>query len=372
MKAVYIVKQAVATGLGSSIEENWDRLIKGESAIAAVAPRHADRSGGRRAALIPDLVPFDGENRVCAVARMALDRIRPVAPETCIVWTGLKGNAEYIEAGGKKAMPFLPEHYRRWAAGLLDNRGPGLDISAACASSTVGLAIGAQKIARGEYGAVLVCAADVVTGFVAAGFSALKALTASVCRPFDSTRDGMCVGDGAAAILLTDAKTAADCELKRLARVSGWGITNDANHITGPARDGSGLAVAIETAMEMAGTASDDVQAFCAHGTGTVFNDGMELAAIETVYGNRLFPIFSIKGAIGHTLGAAGGIDAAISVHALAKKRVPPTAGLKTPEAKAVGRVSNRTQAFDGRTILTTNSGFGGINAALVLQSVDR
>ena len=143
MKAVYIVKQAVATGLGSSIEENWDRLIKGESAIAAVAPRHADRSGGRRAALIPDLVPFDGENRVCAVARMALDRIRPVAPETCIVWTGLKGNAEYIEGGGKKTMPFLPEHYRRWAAGLLDNRGPGLDISAACASSTVGLAIGA-------------------------------------------------------------------------------------------------------------------------------------------------------------------------------------------------------------------------------------
>ncbi|MGD1999180.1 MAG: beta-ketoacyl synthase N-terminal-like domain-containing protein [Desulfobacterales bacterium] len=371
MKAVYIVKQAVATGLGSSIEENWDRLIKGESAIAAVAPRHADRSGGRRAALIPDLVPFDGENRVCAVARMALDRIRPVAPETCIVWTGLKGNAEYIEGGGKKTMPFLPEHYRRWAAGLLDNRGPGLDISAACASSTVGLAIGAQKIARGEYGAVLVCAADVVTGFVAAGFSALKALTASVCRPFDSTRDGMCVGDGAVAILLADAKTAADCELKRLARVSGWGITNDANHITGPARDGSGLAAAIATAMGMAGTAPDDVQAFCAHGTGTVFNDGMELAAFETVYGNRLFPFFSIKGAIGHTLGAAGGIDAAISVHALAKKRVPPTVGLKTPETKATGRVSNRTQAFDGRTILTTNSGFGGINAALVLQSVD-
>jgi 3-oxoacyl-[acyl-carrier-protein] synthase II len=97
----------------------------------------------------------------------------------------------------------------------------------------------------------------------------------------------------------------------------------------------------------------------------------MELAAFETVYGNRLFPFFSIKGAIGHTLGAAGGIDAAISVHALAKKRVPPTVGLKTPETKATGRVSNRTQAFDGRTILTTNSGFGGINAALVLQSVD-
>ncbi len=125
MKAVYIVKQAVATGLGSSIQENWDRLIKGESAIAAVAPRHANRSGGRRAAIIADLVPDAGENRVCAVARRVLDRIRPVPPNTCIVWTGLKGNAEYIEAGGKKAIPFLPEHYRRWVAELLDNRRPG-------------------------------------------------------------------------------------------------------------------------------------------------------------------------------------------------------------------------------------------------------
>jgi len=204
MKAVYIVKQAVATGLGSSIEENWDRLVKGESAIAAVAPRQAHRSGGRGAALIPDLVPVAGENRVCAAARRALDRIRPVSPDTCIVWTGLKGNAEYIEGGGKKAMPFLPGHYRRWVAGLLGNRGPWLDISAACASSTVGLAIGAQKIAQSEYGGVLVCAADVVTGFVAAGFSALKALTAGACRPFDSARDGMSVGDGAVAMLLAD------------------------------------------------------------------------------------------------------------------------------------------------------------------------
>jgi len=371
MKAVYIVKQAVAAGLGSSIEENWDRLVKGECAIAAAAPRQTHRSGGRRSALIPDLVPVGGENRVCAAARRALDNIRPVSPDTCIIWTGLKGNAEYIEGGGKMAIPFLPEHYRRWVAALLGNRGPGLDISAACASSTVGLAIGAQKIARGEVGAVLVCAADVVTGFATAGFSALKALTAGACRPFDSARDGMCVGDGAVAMLLADAKTADDCELNRLAEISGWGMSNDANHITGPARDGSGLAAAIEAAMGMAGTAPDDVQAFCAHGTGTVFNDGMELAAVETVYGSRLFPIFSIKGAIGHTLGAAGGIDAAISVHALAQKRVPPTVGLQTPEAKAVGRVSNRAQAFGGRTILTTNSGFGGINAALVLQSVD-
>jgi 3-oxoacyl-[acyl-carrier-protein] synthase II len=95
----------------------------------------------------------------------------------------------------------------------------------------------------------------------------------------------------------------------------------------------------------------------------------MELKAIEAVFGERRFPIFSIKGAIGHTLGAAGGIDAAICAHALACRLVPPTVGLQNPEPKAAGRVSNQAQAFEGRNILTSNSGFGGVNAALVIES---
>ncbi len=372
MKAVYVVNQALATGLGDGIGENWDRLVKGESAVAALDRGPADRTGGRAAAIISDLDPVTGENRVCTVARRVLEPIGPVPPETFVIWTGLKGNAEYIEGGGKVAMPFLPEHFRCWAAGLLGTGGRGLDISAACASSTVGLAIGAQKIALGQCGAVLVCAADVVTGFTTAGFASLKALTTGACRPFDRDRDGMCLGDGAVAILLADDDTAVALALGRLARVAGWGIANDANHITGPARDGRGLAAAMAEAMKMAGTRPEEIQAFCAHGTGTVFNDGMELTALDSVFGDRHFPVFSIKGAIGHTLGAAGGIDAAISVHALTCQHVPPTAGSKTPAAQAAGRVSDRVQAFGGRTILTTNSGFGGINAALLLCAAEK
>ena len=180
----------------------------------------------------------------------------------------------------------------------------------------------------------------------------------------------MCIGDGAAAILLADAETARKHKLAIQAQVSGWGISNDANHITGPSRDGAGLVAAIETALGMAGLSPDDTQAFCAHGTGTIFNDRTELEAIETVFGDRRFPVFSIKGAVGHTLGAAGAIDAAICAHALAHKLIPPTAGVESPESKAAGRVSNRAQAFEGRNILTSNPGFGGVNAALVLQAV--
>jgi 3-oxoacyl-[acyl-carrier-protein] synthase II len=370
MRDVYVVKHSIATSLGNSVEATWQRLLKGHSALDAIPHFHADRLTSQKACCIPDLLPAAGENRVCALTRRVLDQITPVPPGTCVVWAGIKGNAEYIEADQNIEMPYLPEHYHQWVTERLGIGPLGFDINAACASSTVGMAVGAQKIARGEYGSVLICAADVVTRFAFTGFSVLNALTPTVCRPFDKARDGMCIGDGAVAILLADAETARKHKLDRLAHLSGWGISNDANHITGPARDGAGLVMAIEAAMGMAGLLPHDTQAFCAHGTGTIFNDSMELAAIEAVFGDRRFPVFSIKGAVGHTLGAAGGIDAVICVHALAHKLILPTVGFETPEPKAAGRVSNQAQVFDGRNILTSNSGFGGVNAALVLHAV--
>jgi 3-oxoacyl-[acyl-carrier-protein] synthase II len=370
MRDVYIVKHAIATVLGDSLTSTWPRLLTGQSAFGGGMPAGAKRAGGAQAARSPDLVPAGGENRVCAMTRRVLERLGPVPAETCVVWTGIKGNAEFIATNQPGNMPWLPEHYHQWAAGVLGIRPAGFDINAACASSTVGVAIAAQKIARGEYGCALVCGCDVVTDFVVSGFSALKALTPTRCRPFDIARDGMCLGDGAVAMLLSDATTARRHGLGRLAQVYGWGISNDANHITGPSADGDGLFRAIAAALGMAGMGPDKVQAFCAHGTGTVFNDGMELAAVKTVFGERRFPVFSIKGAIGHTLGAAGGIDAAVCVQALAHRLIPPTTGLQTPEPGAEGRVSRRPQAFAGRNILTSNSGFGGVNAALLLQSV--
>lgn len=370
MREVFIVKQAVATVLGESLEASWQKLLSGESAFVAGTHQAADRFCGPRACRVTGLVPAAGENRVCALTRLVLDPIRPVPEGTCVIWTGIKGNAEFIEAGQAAGMPWLPEHYLRWAAETLGIPPLGFEINAACASSTVGIAIAAQKIARGEYGCALVCGGDVVTDFVVAGFSVLKALTQTRCRPFDIARDGMCVGDGAAAILLADAKTAAAHGLEPLARISGWGMSNDANHITGPSGDGAGLVRALAAALGMAGVSPAEVGAFCAHGTGTVYNDAMELAAVEAVFGARRLPVFSIKGAVGHTLGAAGGIDAAVCVQTLAQRQVPPTAGLETPEPGAEGRVSSRAQDFDGRNILTSNSGFGGVNAALLLSAL--
>ncbi|HPS03616.1 MAG TPA: beta-ketoacyl-[acyl-carrier-protein] synthase family protein, partial [Candidatus Sumerlaeota bacterium] len=153
-----------------------------------------------------------------------------------------------------------------------------------------------------------------------------------------------------------------------LGRLTGWGIANDANHITGPARDGCGLIAAIQRALDEAQLSPDALGAFCAHGTGTPYNDAMELTALESVFGERRFPLFSIKGAIGHTLGAGGAIEVGVCLKALAERCVPPTTGLEHPEPRAEGRACGKTQDFPNGAILTTNSGFGGINAALILE----
>ncbi len=323
---------------------------------------------------IPGSERHPGENLTQALLRRALAPLSGLPPVETIIWAGVKGNAEYIESGRTEASsPFLPRQYSVWIRDILGwPEAALLEVSAACASSTLALALGARRITDGVSRSVLVAAADIVSRFSAAGFSALKALTPGVCRPFDAERDGLILGDGASACLLSDPEYAREAGLKPLARVTGWGISNDANHITAPARDGRGLTAAIRTALDRGSRSPEDVAAFCAHGTGTVYNDAMELTSIQDVFGGRRFPVFSIKGALGHTLGAAGGIETLVCAGAMESGVVPPTAGLRTPEPRAEGRVSGGCQRLDGGVILNANSGFGGVNVALLLERASR
>ena len=370
MKEVFFIKTAVATGLGGTLDENWQQLMSAKSAIKQINYFKTDRLDYHKASYVDDLRSSPNINHVCELTKRVLDQIGKIPPDTQIIWTGIKGNAEYIESGQTMDKPYLPMHYREYVAKQLGIKNIGLEINAACASSTVGLALAAQKIKSGESRSVLVCAADLTSRFVHCGFAALKALSATIVRPFDKNRDGLALGDGAVAILLTDIETAERNSYPLLGRLTGWGIANDANHITGPARDGCGLILSIKSALKMAGMKANEIEAFCAHGTGTVYNDGMELAAVETLFGDKNLPIFSVKGSIGHTLGAAGGIEATLCLSALKEKIVLPTPGLIEAEDQAKNRISNKAQKFAGNNILTTNSGFGGVNAALIIKSV--
>jgi len=258
-------------------------------------------------------------------------------------------------------------HYISQRLNLTDR---GINISAACASSTIAIAKAAQAIALGRAQSALVCSMDLVTEFVFSGFSALRAMSPEPAKPFDRNRRGLTIGEGAGALVLTGETRAKAKGLTplALAEISGWGISGDASHITAPDREGAGLVRAVTKALECPQNLNQTIGAINAHGTGTVYNDAMELTAFKHVFGNRVPPINSLKGSLGHTLGAGGGIEAALGIKMLDHQVLPPTVGLSLPEPGAEGLVSNQAMAFKGDYLLTTNSGFGGINAALVLK----
>lgn len=361
------------SAIGNSLDEMWQALMAGNSAVREIERFSTARLEYHRGASIPWLDSYEGENRIIELTRKLLNQLNSPPGGTFPIWAGIKGDTEYIEQKAQgliKTSHYLAGHYRSFVCRSLGMEEGGMDVNAACASSTVALAMGAQLIASGQQSSVLVCCTDILSRFSFTGFSALRGLTATTCRPFDAERDGLVLGDGAAAMLLTDKETAAVQGYPLLARLSGWGIANDANHITGPARDARGLIKAINSAMNQAGLSRTDIEAYCAHGTGTVYNDAMELTGVESLFGSRKFPLFSVKGAIGHTLGAAGALEATLSVNSLIEKRVPPTAGFENHEERTRGRLSSSPRNFDGNTILTTNSGFGGCNAALIFEKV--
>lgn len=244
--------------------------------------------------------------------------------------------------------------------------GAARTVSNACVSSAQALIDGAELLQDGQCDQCVVIGYDAVTPFVAQGFRSLDADSAMPARPFDRRRDGLSLGEaGCAVVLLRESDTG---KAPVLARLAGWGASNDANHISGPSRDGAGLALAIERALR--GLDTSRVRAICAHGTATRYNDAMEARAFHAAFGGHPPPVFGIKGAIGHTLGAAGLLEVIVAVHALREQRVPPTVGFSQGETEfALDVVHGAPREIRPGLLLSTNSGFGGMNTAIVLET---
>jgi 3-oxoacyl-[acyl-carrier-protein] synthase II len=156
-----------------------------------------------------------------------------------------------------------------------------------------------------------------------------------------------------------------------MGEIAGWGLTNDAHHMTAPSRDGSGLALAVHKALQSADISEDAVACVAAHGTGTVYNDSMEMKAFKEVFGTRTVPTYSVKGGTGHTMGAAGLIEIILAFRSLREKVVPPTVNVCDIDDEAQGWISSEPCVFDGSVTVSTNSGFGGINCAVLLEKYD-
>ena len=355
----------VATAYGWGLDALWDGLISGKTAIQSTQ-RFAERGFvSDQVAMIPDLSPEAGESRVMAGLRRILTPIAgKLDPLTPLIVATTVGEIEFLEQGilrensslvGESQPRVLVERVKR----LLGLKGPAMAMASACASSAAALTRAASMIRHEDAESVLVVSCDSVSEFVYSGFSTLMSLSAGPARPFDAERCGLTLGE-AVAWALVGAKG-------KGISILGWGNTTDAVHMTAPDRNARGLSRAITKACEMSGKSLAEIGFIAAHGTGTLYSDAMEMVAFRDKFATPR-PVFSVKGGVGHTLAAAGLVQILVAGRAMSRRHVPPNVGLSKADEGAAGWV--RSAAVDlgaARLALSTNSGFGGVNTAVVL-----
>jgi len=267
----------------------------------------------------------------------------------------------------------VPRDARRWVRGyalqqpvlhVMEELGfdaPVRVVSNACASGTNALCLAAGLVRGGAARRVMAIGFDALSELIFAGFDTLQASTEEKCRPFDSRRSGLALGEGAACFLLEDFSGVPEEGI--LATVPGWGLANDNHHLTQPNPDGSGPRLSMQRALADAGW--DTVDYINAHGTGTAFNDASEAAAIRSVCPS--VPVSSTKGMTGHALGAAGAIEAAFCILALEGGFLPPNINLRASDS-GLDIVANVARPARIRRAMSNSFGFGGANATVLLE----
>jgi len=371
---VVVSRVATVTALGDGLDPLWQGLLRGESGIAPLSRFSCENYVSRYAACIDNLQPPPDTSLLDAV----LDRITTQIgdlPENCrLLVASTKGEIDLLSRACQRddeiPATVLFEPFLKKISSRFKLSDPGCNINAACASSTIAVARAAAMITAGVAESVLVYAADLVSEFVFSGFSALQALSDEPCRPFDQQRKGLTLGEAGVALLLMSEECADRYSELPIAFVAGWGTANDAHHITAPSRDGCGLILACHQAIKKAQIDTTWIAAINTHGTGTIYNDAMELTAFNAIFGESLPPLHGVKGSLGHCLGAAGGVEIAIGCRSLQQQLIPGTVGCLDAEADGQGKLSSTPQDISGDYLLCSNSGFGGINGVVILQGI--
>jgi len=376
----------VITPIGQDLDAFWSALVTGASGISTIdrfpvadlrvgrggeikkVPRvRKGRSSGCRATAL--LVSAAEDLR----ARSSLDALDPA--RVAIVLGTAIGAVEEGEralagdAPGRRlgaALYDAPAHaLARW----LSCRGAVITVSTACASGATALAVGADLLRSGEADAVVAGGYDILCRFVMRGFNALRALTCDEIRPFDRRRSGLLLGEAAALVLL---RRSSEVSRPRLGMLLGYGSASDAFHISAPDPQGRGVERASRAALAQAGLQADEIDFVSAHGTATPLNDRVETAALKRVLGARAqaIPVNSIKASLGHTMGAAAVLEAIMCLLAGRHGLIPPTLNLEDPDPECdLDYVRGSARAARSRRSLSTSLGFGGCNAALVLEA---
>lgn len=374
-RPAYIVAHHMVTPLGSGTAANLDAFASGKSAVTDNLHQVFQGQGicgalfseeqwkQIRAPYDTDITNFEALLLHSIEAAIATANFSLNDPATVLILASTKGNIGELQEGNEAAAERVGLHESAKKLGLLLNyHSRPLIVSNACISGMTALLVAKRLLQSGQYKRAVVAGADSISPFIIAGFKSFQALSTSVCKPFDKERNGLNLGEGAATVLLSTEPTST------CLAISGGATTNDANHISGPSRTGAEMAYAIKNAMKQAGVSSNEIGFISAHGTATPYNDEMESKAFQQAELEKV-PAFSLKASFGHTLGAAGLIESAISMEAFLRGWILPSAGYSSHGVSAPVTISTSlTKGVPLQHFIKTGSGFGGCNAALVFS----
>jgi 3-oxoacyl-[acyl-carrier-protein] synthase II len=378
-----MIGRAVVTGLGlvtplgDTPEEVWRRVLDGETAALAHADLAEEGFPITTACRVPgDLGEADPTRRGRALAARAVGAALAEAgldADGAGLFLGsTMGESAAYEAAAEGAPTDLAtvaaDIITRDVAALVGLDGPRRTYSTACAAGNYAIGAAARAVEAGAAQAIVAGGVEPFSRIAMLGFARMRAMTPDLCRPFDAGRRGMQLGEAAAFLVVEPEQMARTRGAAVLARVGPLGLTGDAHHPTAPLADGSGMAAAMRVALARAKLSSAEVGWVNAHGTGTLQSDAAEAKAVEIVFGEYRPPVSSLKGAFGHSLGAATAVEAAMSVLALGGRVIPPTANHETADLELHVDVVDAPRAAPGlRWVLNCGYAFGGLDSALLL-----
>jgi len=407
-----INNRVVVTGIGilcpvgRNASSTWEALIAGKSGIDYITLFDPEPFATKFAGEVKGFNPTDYVNRKQARHMDRFVQLAVAASSQAVKQAGIQitpGNQDNIgviigsgfgglltlseqirilrERGPDRISPFLvPMLLADMASAqvsiVLGAKGPNLGTTSACSSGSDAIGTAYEIIRRGDAQAMLAGGSEAaVTPIGIAAFNALRVLSTRnsqpqlASRPFDAERDGFVLSEGAAVLMLEDLSFAQRRGASILAEITGYGVSSDAYHVTQPTEDGEGAVRAMQMALNKAGLATTEIDYINAHGTSTPLNDKMETKAIKTVFGDTAYhiPISSTKSMMGHLLGGAGAVEAAICVMVIQHGIIPPTINLTHPDPECdLDYVPNIARQARVTTALSNSFGFGGHNSVLV------
>ncbi len=374
---VVITGTGAVTPLGLSAAATWQRLAAGFSAVREWPDLLA---AGYRCARACRIEAFDAEplrrGRALAIAaaEQAVGSAAIDLPERTGVFIGSTlGESEAFERAAEGAdidvTGFGVASFGEGICARFGLRGPSQALATACAAGNYAVGAALAALRAGRIDVALAGGAEPFSRLSMVGFSRSRAMAADICRPFDTQRSGMLLGEGAAMFLLERAEDALRRGAVPLAEVVSLGLSCDAHHPTAPRPDGSGMRAAMQSALDAAGIHPAQIDWVNAHGTGTRASDAAEALALRDLFGPLMPQISGSKGALGHALGAAAAIELAICLEALRAQAVPPTAGHIKPDLEAGVACTQGLTPARLRWVMNNAFAFGGLNSALLLRA---